>query len=43
MHFYKIEIDSENLPNRFNAAALLLNKWKDISIEFGSPEISFSA
>lgn len=42
MHFYKIGIDSENLPNKFRAAALLLKRWKEISIEFGSPEINFN-
>ena len=42
MHFYKTGIDSENLPSKLSEAALLLNRWKDISIELGSPEISFS-
>lgn len=43
IHFYKIGIDYENLPNKFNAAALLLYKCIDIYTLLGSPEIIFNA
>ena len=38
-HFYKMLIDSEYLPNIFNAAALLLFIWTDNYFPSGVPSM----